>query len=91
MLIGRPPAGQTYLDLKIQAMDDNNHAVTETVRIDLATGAVVSHAAEQHTDAGPLLFSAQTRLGIEAGAAQANSLAAALSLWSGLGDETRVA
>ncbi|MBX3597824.1 MAG: cadherin-like domain-containing protein, partial [Rhizobiaceae bacterium] len=91
VLVGRPPAGLPFLDLKIQATDKDNRTVADTVRIDLLTGAVVSHGPDQRADAGGMLFSSQTMAGFERSIEQANSLASALNGWSALRDETRLA
>ncbi|MGC4026057.1 MAG: Ig-like domain-containing protein [Mesorhizobium sp.] len=91
MLIGHPPAGQAFIDLKIQAMDKDNRVIVDNVRIDLTTGVVATHTSDQRTDAGPLLFSDQTTAGIEMSIERANSLAAALTGWTELRDDTRAA
>ena len=87
-LIGQPPAGLPFIDIRIQTVDKDGKILEDKLRIDLLSGSIAEHATQdKRTELAPALFSRQTMVGFESGFDQANSLAAALSGWSALRDE----
>ncbi len=87
-LIGQPPAGLPFIDIRIQTVDEGGKLLEDKLRIDLLSGAISEHAAEeQRSELAPALFSRQTMIGFESGFDHASNLAAALSNWSALREE----
>ncbi len=86
LVVGRPPAGLPFIDLRIHGSSQDG-VISDTVRIDLHTGAVLDHVSDRRSelDPGQGLFSdhlyAAANGGEEGGLSM---LAYALENWSEL-------
>ncbi|WJH42182.1 Ig-like domain-containing protein [Aliirhizobium terrae] len=83
LVIGRPPVGLQFIDLRIYGTSSDG-VISDTIRIDLHTGAVIDHVSDQRTEYAPTLFSdsllASMPMDMEDGSFSA--LARALEQWN---------
>ena len=80
LLIGHPPAGLPYIDLKVYGISGDG-SVSDTIRIDLHTGTVLDHVADKRAENSPVMFS--DRINSEfAWSDSNNALLSALDQWS---------
>jgi hypothetical protein len=81
LVIGRPPAGLPFIDLQIHGNSPDG-AISDTIRIDLHTGAILDHIRDQRTDIGPGLFSDHLLAAANGQGEDISMLGDALRRWS---------
>ncbi len=85
LVIGRPPAGLEFIDLRVHGSSSDG-VISDTIRIDLHTGAIVDHISDRRTDIGPGLFSDHLLAATDLYGDETFTLGQALQQWSELPD-----
>lgn len=78
LVIGRPPADQQFIDLRVHGSSKDG-VISDTVRIDLHTGAVLDHVMDQRTELHGSLFSQSMLSELDLGVSDIEALSAALA------------
>ncbi|WP_246091879.1 cadherin-like domain-containing protein [Aliirhizobium smilacinae] len=85
LVIGRPPAGLEFIDLRIHG-NSSDGVISDTIRIDLNTGAILDHVSDRRSDLGPGLFSDHLLAAADLPGDDVSMLGHALQRWSELPD-----
>ncbi|GGG05039.1 hypothetical protein GCM10010924_37030 [Rhizobium wenxiniae] len=85
LVIGRPPAGLEFIDLRLHG-NSSDGTISDTIRIDLHTGAILDHVSDRRTDLGPGLFSDHLLAATDLYGDDISMLGQALQRWSDLPD-----
>lgn len=80
LLIGHPPAGLPYIDLKVYGISGDG-SVSDTIRIDLHTGTVLDHVADKRAEIPSRMFSDSINSEL-AWSEDGNALLLALDEWN---------
>lgn len=82
LVIGRPPAGLAFIDLRIHGVSTDG-VISDTIRIDLHTGAILDHVSDRRTDLEPRMFSDRMMAELQGALGDdISSLARVLERWS---------
>ncbi len=85
LVIGRPPAGLEFIDLRIHG-NSADGVISDTIRIDLHTGAILDHVSDRRSDLGPGLFSDHLMAAADLHGDDISMLGDALRRWNELPD-----
>lgn len=85
LVIGRPPAGLEFIDLRIHGSSSDG-TISDTIRIDLHTGAILDHVSDRRTDIGPGFFSDHLLAATDLYGDDISMLGQALQRWNDLPD-----
>lgn len=81
IVIGHPPAGLPFIDLRISGISPEGEPVADNVRIDLMNGSIMNHESDREALLIPSLFSDELQYQLTMGDDAASDLAHALSQW----------